>query len=92
MSQLEIGQMVKIQCDIQPGPFADERLVTVETIQGPISGFADSASLVDIQGESGYILGRIVSFGPDSVTVHLYGSFFTTNGLADLSSDRPLAA
>jgi hypothetical protein len=73
------GERVGVPCTIQPGPFADEKLITVEAKDGPLSGFANQANLLpaDEQGH-GFVKGIVVQSSTDSITVKLFGSFFTT--------------
>ena len=84
----EVGQDVRVSCSVSPGPFPDERLVTVETVDGPISGFVHSEDLIEKEKESGFLAGRVVAWDGEIVTVRLRGSFFTTNGLADVARER----
>jgi hypothetical protein len=85
MTGFEPGQRVHVKCSIQPGAFADERLVTLDTVSGPISGFVASDHIVHEGHEEGYLAATIDSVSKESVTLWIEGSFFTTNGLADLS-------
>ena len=39
MLGLTVGQEIWIRCKVQPGPFSDENLVTIESVSGPVSGF-----------------------------------------------------
>jgi hypothetical protein len=39
MPGVTVGQEIWIRCTIQPGPFSDENLVTIESVNGPVSGF-----------------------------------------------------
>jgi hypothetical protein len=77
---LKVGDLVGTPCSIQLGPFPDERLVTVETEEGLISGFVKSANLrIDRNDEErGLVAGNVVQVRSDSITVRLFGSFFTT--------------
>jgi hypothetical protein len=74
-----IGELVGVACLIQLGPFPDERLVTVETKDGTISGFVKQINLkIDDPGR-GFVKGTVVEADDDdSITVKLFGSFFTT--------------
>lgn len=77
---LTVGDLVGVPCAIQAGPFPDEKLVTVETSEGRISGFVKESSLqVDpADPEHGRVKGTVVAAIDDSITVKLFGSFFTT--------------
>lgn len=80
------GETVAIHCDIQPGPFPGEFLVTVQTAQGPISGFVRQDQLVELGGNK-QLRGVVKETETDHLLVWLHGSFFTTTGLADLSRE-----
>lgn len=88
----EIGQTVKVPCSVSPGPFSDERLVTVQTIEGTISGFVRSDDLIQTDEENGYLIGVVTALDPDAIKIKLRGSFFTTNGLAAIARNLPVAA
>lgn len=86
---LRKGQVVRVRCVIQPGPFSHERLVTVQSCDGPVSGFVRLAFLEEASGsETGFIRGQIVKAEKDRVLVRLPGSFFTTNGVTTVSPDE----
>lgn len=77
------GQTVLVPTDVQPGAFPDEKLVTVNTISGPISGFAKNNFIVS-RNNSNYLQARVKNVSTNVLTVVLFGSFFTTTGLADI--------
>ena len=73
------GELVGVPCTIQLGPFPDEKLITVETEDGPLSGFVKQANLLVTDDNShGCVKGVVVESSTDSITVKLFGSFFTT--------------
>ena len=89
---LSVGQEVSILCKVQPGPFSDEPLVTIESIDGPISGFVSTDELIHgangeprVRGVVNKVEGRIIE-------VWIKGSFFTTNGLTHVPQEMALAA
>jgi hypothetical protein len=82
-----VGQQVWIRCKVQPGPFSDERLVTIESVDGPISGFVRNEEL---KGDS--VRGVVRSMGEKVIEVWIEGSFFTTNGLTNVSREMAIAA
>jgi len=86
MQEFEIGQAVGIRCDIEQGPFPGEYLVTMNTIDGDISGFVNEADIT-IEKDVGYIHGVVHEVTDEMIGVRITGSFFTTTGLAHLSSD-----
>jgi hypothetical protein len=75
-----VGDLVGVPCAIQAGPFPDEKLVTVETSEGQISGFVKESSLqVDPNDpEHGRVKGSVVAATKEAILVRLFGSFFTT--------------
>ena len=82
------GELIGVPCSIQLGPFPDERLVTVETDAGIISGFVKEDNLETSDGERGLVKGTVVDATDDSITVKLFGSFFTTaQGVASVKPD-----
>ncbi len=87
MSDLRTGDIVLIPFDIRQGAFPDEYLITLDTAQGPISGFVPRDQVTNIHGDKGSIRGRVEEVGEDVVTVMVRGSFFTTTGLAYLQID-----
>ena len=82
MVELERGQEIGVRCDLAPGPFSDEFLVTVETISGPMSGFVPEINMIKKGGEENYVRAVIKNVEADCISVWLGGSFFTTTGLA----------
>jgi len=86
MRNFKPGQEVNVPCNIQPGAFADERLITIHTDKGDISGFVKAAYLTNPQTTSGHVRGRVVEVERDAIKVRLPGSFFTTAlGVASVS-------
>ena len=88
---LSVGQQVWIRCKVQPGPFSDEPLVTVESLDGPVSGFVSSDELTTVDGES-RVRSVVRSIEKDRVEVWIKGSFFTTNGLTNVPREMAMAA
>ena len=87
MQKFAVGQTVRIPCEVQRGAFPTEKLVTLETAEGPISGFVRAENVVGIKGHDGFIEATVEAISSDTVTVFLRGSFFTTTGLAYLNRD-----
>jgi hypothetical protein len=85
MSSLEPGEKVLVPTDVEAGAFPGENLVTVETKTGPISGFAKADNIVQRHGDS-YLMAEVQGVNADTLTVRLFGSFFTTTGLAYIPS------
>jgi hypothetical protein len=92
MPEFKVGQKVRVRCEVQPGPFENEKLITLNTIHGPISGFLGAHDLESVEGEIGYVRAIVLNSTEKFVTVRLQGSFFTTNGLAELAPEEALAA
>ena len=91
MAKFREGQEILIRAEIGNGPFPGERLVTFETTRGPVSGFIDDAMVVNRQGVN-YLRAIVREVTGDTLTVWVRGSFFNTNGLAQLPVDAGLAA
>ena len=85
------GDFVGVKCEVQPGPFDGERLVTVETVDGVISGFVKDTELRETAG-SWEVRGQVRSMTSSVITVMIFGSFFTTNGIATIPSHLAMAA
>lgn len=82
MATFSVGQTVQIRCEVQPGPFPTEMLVTFQAMDGPISGFVQLDKIKRIIGGEGYLDAVVKEVSSDTITVVVEGSFFTTNGLA----------
>jgi len=87
---LEIGQQVWIQCTVQPGPFSEEPLVSIETIDGAVTGFVRTEELK--LGDNHFVRGIVRDIAKEYVEVWIKGSFFTTNGLANVPRELARAA
>ena len=79
----------KGRCKVQPGPFSDENLVTIESVSGPVSGFVVTDELREGPPRVRGIVHRVTK---DFVEVWIKGSFFTTNGLTNVDPDLAMAA
>lgn len=82
MPQFSLGQEVRIPCEVSPGPFSEQKIVTFETVNGPVSGFVDAEDVISEASGNTYIAGVVEAVRSDTVEVRVKGSFFTTNGLA----------
>lgn len=83
MASLAPGEKILVPTDAKSGAFPGEKLVTVRTETGPVSGFTKSDFVID-DAEGTYLLAEVKRVLQDVITVKLYGSFFTTTGLADI--------
>lgn len=92
MSGMKVGDIIGVRCQVQPGPFSQERVITVEAITGPISGFVREDQL--LQSVDGVWLVRAVvqKMRPNELQVLIDGSFFTTNGVASVPEHLAMAA
>ena len=70
------GDIVKIRCDAQPGPF-DDVAVTISSGAGVISGFV-KPSLVEKRGNDAFVFGKVVKVEGKNIEVQIPGSFFTS--------------
>jgi hypothetical protein len=92
MANLTVGQEIWVSCTVQPGPFTDEPLVTVNTLDGPISGFVESGELRIESNDSARIRAKVHRETDEFIEVWIRGLFFTTNGLAQVAPESALAA
>lgn len=91
MKEFKIGETIGVLCDVKPGPFSGEQMITIETIDGAISGFVRENELRQ-QGSQWYVRGRVENILADSLEVWIRGSFLTTNGIASVPSHLAMAA
>jgi hypothetical protein len=91
MAGIKVGDIIGVFCQVQPGPFAEERVVTIETIHGPISGFVREENLRE-KDEGWIVRAEVRAIGKDDLEVLINGSFFTTNGVASVPSRLAMAA
>jgi hypothetical protein len=84
MPKFEQGETVAVSAEVQQGAFPGESLVTITTTGGPVSGFVRDRDFV----EAGKTI-RAIVLGSTAMAlgVRLSGSYFTTNGIADLPAD-----
>ncbi len=92
MANLKQGKIIGIPCDVKPGPFSDERMISFDTISGPVSGFVRENELKQIDQDQWYVRATVQSVSHDGIEVRVRGSFFTTNGLATVSREIAYAA
>lgn len=87
MATFKRGQMVGVPCEIQPGAFPEENLITITTDAGVVSGFVKSTDIDKMRGTSGYVKGTVLEVTSDKVKVRIPGSFFTSaSGVTSVSS------
>jgi hypothetical protein len=81
------GETVLVPTEVKDGAFPGEKLVTIETETGPVSGFVREKDIVSRNGGR-YLPAKVQRVTKTSLTVKLFGSFFTTTGLAEISRTR----
>jgi hypothetical protein len=91
MEQIRPGMRIQIPCEVKPGPFSGERLITFDTLDGPISGFVKEDAIKSTKS-AWFIEGTVQSVEEDHLVVKVKGSFFTTNGIANVSKEMAMAA
>lgn len=88
MPGLKPGQTVFVRCEIQPGAFSDEYLITIHTDKGVMSGFVKGIYLRKPQPGPGLVSSQVLAVQSGQITVRFPGSFFTTaSGVTSFSSD-----
>jgi hypothetical protein len=50
MAAMKVDDVIGVLCKVQPGPFSDERLISIETVDGSISGFVSENELKQVNG------------------------------------------
>ena len=81
------GDSVLVPTEIDSGAFPNEKLVTVNTEDGPVSGFARDEQIVQQSG-SHFLRGIVERVADQIVTVKISGSFFTTTGSASIQKSQ----
>ncbi len=87
MGTFKPGDTIRIRCEMHPGAFPTEYMVSFETADGPVSGFVRANNVEKISDEEGYIRATVRDVTADLLTIVAQGSFFTTTGLAFLKRD-----
>ena len=85
LNEIREGVQVQVACSISRGAFLNEYLITIDTSDGPISGFIDANYVNKADDDSAYICGVVHEIQGDNVIIGLPGSFFTTTGIAHFS-------
>jgi hypothetical protein len=91
MPGIKVGDVIGVQCRVQPGPFSEERLVSFDTVDGPVSGFVREVNLKEVESQW-FIRAVVQGIRDDILEVRVKGSFFTTNGLANVERRFAMAA
>lgn len=85
------GTLIEIPCSIAPGAFPTEYFVAIELDGETINGFvpthyiSENGGISENSGASAYIPGTVERVSGSTITVRVPGSYFTTNGIADIS-------
>lgn len=91
MDAIEIGETIRIPCEVKPGPFSNEKLISFEAVDGIVSGFVDERD-VQKSGADFFVSGVVKDVMSDRIVVMVRGSFFQTNGIATVARSRACAA
>jgi hypothetical protein len=83
------GERVLVPTDVKLGAFPGEKLVTVATTSGPVSGFTKVDYVINQDGDQ-YLLAEVKQVLETAIRVKLFGSFFTTTGIADIPKSTAL--
>jgi len=87
----QLGERVWIPTEVEAGAFPGEKLVTLDTQTGPVSGFARADSIIEQGSGKYYLPAEVKAMTPSTlIALLLAGSFFTTTGLVEVSRDRVL--
>ena len=91
MAGLDKGNVIGVPCQVKPGPFTGEHLISIDTSDGIINGFVHENELKQVSGKW-YVRAVIEDVYVDRLRVWLRGSFFTTNGIATIPREMAVAA
>lgn len=83
VEQMIPGQKVLVPTKVEAGAFPGEKLVTVDTNTGPVSGFTQNDFIIE-RPDGQYLVAEVKRVSDAVLTVMLIGSFFTTTGLAEI--------
>lgn len=89
MPSTRVGDLIGIPCTVSEGPFEGEVLVEFDTIDGKVSGFTNSDNVRESDSQM-CIRAEVISVESDHLVVMVEGSFFSTNGLANVGLNQPL--
>lgn len=89
---IKAGDFVGIRCEVHPGPFEGEKIITVKTVDGAITGFVPSDELRQSIGQQWEVRGKVQEINGNIIKVLIYGNFFNTNGIANISRELAMAA
>ena len=85
----EVGSRISIPCEATKGAFLNEYLISVETANGPISGFIKAEDVIGEPPGKTFVVGIVRGESDDrTIIVRLPGSFFKTTGIAYFSHQQ----
>lgn len=87
MTDFKLGEVVGIPCEINSGPFSEEKFITVRSENEVFTGFVSEKLLYNIIGDNGYVYGIVQDIKEGMVNVWIDGSFFNTAGLTKFNID-----
>ena len=82
-TEFKKGEIVGIPCEVGPGPFSHEKLITFKSLHGHISGFVRTLDLRQID-DQWQVRARVLEVNDDDMAVWVWGEFFQTSGYAKL--------
>ena len=91
MTNFDEGMSIYIPVTVSEGPFPGESLITIDALEGPISGFIRSDQIKMIEDKR-VVEATVQGWKSDCLTVRLHGSFFTTTGIANIAPGNHLRA
>ena len=87
MRTFTVGERVSVPCSLKPGPLRGEYLITVLSVDGPVSGFVKEPFILRY-GTNPFVMGTVVAVDIDTMTVDIPGSFFqSASGRTLMRSD-----
>lgn len=86
MKKVSKGDFLYIPVEVGGGAFLGECVISFETLEGPVSGFINKNEVIN-RGDINFIPAVVLDVESDRIQVRLQGSFFTTTGLAHISSE-----
>lgn len=84
-NEMTEGARVRVFCSKSPGAFLNEYLISIDTQDGPISGFIDASEVEVTDRGDNYVWGIVHKVEKERIVIDLPGSFFTTTGIAHFS-------
>lgn len=86
MSSLNQGDTLFVPVEVGSGAFVGERLISFDTLEGPVSGFIREDQIIK-RGNASFVQAQILELESNRIAIKLHGSFFTTTGLAHISRE-----